>query len=225
WNVSNDLKEQVREAWRNGRMDGQGVTEVVDLIESQLIRDRYFGSQIDSSIEQPDPDTKRITFKIQPGIQYNDVRVAFDGVRAIKEEELQLLLKQGGFFDRDLKKRKQAVPLIENLYKELGYIDVNVELPRNELHEESKTVRIVFPVTEGPLYRFGRIGFTGNAEFTEADLMSRSSIPSEGAFEFKLVQQTQQKIQDLYRKTGYNDVAIQYTQLKDVPRSIVDVTF
>jgi outer membrane protein assembly complex protein YaeT len=225
WNVANDLKEQIRDAWSDGVIDGQRVTDVIDLIESQLIRDRYFGSQIDSSIEQPDPDTKRIILKIQPGIQYNDVRIAFDGVRAIKEEELQALLKQGGFFDRDLKKRKQAVPLIENLYKERGYIDVNVEPPRNELNEESKTVRIVFRVTEGPLYRFGRVSFKGSAEFTEADLMSRSSIPSEGAFEFRLVQQTQQKIQDLYRKTGYNDVAIQYTQLKDVPKSIVDVTF
>src|SRR5262249_8234792 len=153
------------------------------------------------------------------------VRVAFDGVQAIDEEELQLLLKQGGFFDRDLKKRKQAVPLIENLYKERGYIDVNVDAPHNELNEETKTVRIVFRVTEGPLYRFGRFSFQGNAEFTEADLMSRSSIASEAPFEFKLVQQTQQKVQDLYRKTGYNDVAIQYTQVKDVPKSIVDVTF
>jgi outer membrane protein assembly complex protein YaeT len=225
WNVSNDLKEQIRDAWSKGVIDGQRVTEVVDLIESQLIRDRYFGSQIDSSIAEPDPDTKRITFKIQPGIQYNDVRVAFDGVRAIKEEELQSLLKQGGFFDRDLKKRKQAVPLIENLYKERGYVDVNVEPPRNELNEESKTVRIVFRVTEGPLYRFGRVSFTGNAEFTEADLLSRFSIPSEGPFEFKLVQQTQQKIQDLYRKTGYDDVSVHYTQVNDVPKSIVDVIF
>src|SRR5262245_18101450 len=225
WNVANDLKEQIRDAWSDGVIDGQRVTDVIDLMESQLIRDRYFGSQIDSSIEQPDPDTKRIIFKVQPGTQYSDVRIAFDGVRAIKEEELQALLKQGGFFDRNLKKRKQAVPLIENLYKERGYIDVNVEPPRNELNEESKTVRIVLRVTEGPLYRFGRVSFKGSAQFTEADLTSRSSIPSEGPFDFKLVQQTRQKIQDLYRKTGYNDVAIQYTQVKDVPKSIVDVTF
>ena len=46
-------------------------------------------------------------------------------------------LKDGGFFDRDLKKRKQAVPLIENLYKERGYIDVKVEPPRNELNESN----------------------------------------------------------------------------------------
>jgi outer membrane protein assembly complex protein YaeT len=225
WNVSNDLREQIREAWSDGVIDAQRITDVVDLIENQLIRERYFGSQINSSIEMPDSYTKRITFIIQPGMQYDDVQIAFEGVETIKEEELQQLLKNGGFFDRDLKKRKQAVPLIENLYQERGYIDVSVEPPRNELNEASKTVRIVFRVTEGSLYRFGEITFEGNKEFTDADLLSRFPIPAEGPFDFKMVQQTQQKLQDLYRKTGYNDVAIQYTQVKDVPKHIVDVTF
>src|SRR4030095_12741606 len=143
--------------------------------------------------ETPDPDTKRITFKIQPGIQYDNVQIAFEGVQAIEEEELQSLLKDSGFFDRDLKKRKQAVPLIENLYKDRGYIDVSVEAPRNESNDETKTVRIVFRVTEGPLYRFGQINYEGNQEFTDSDLIGRFPIPSEGPFEFKTIQQTQQK--------------------------------
>src|SRR6185295_10343815 len=111
----------------------------------------------------------------------------FAGIQAIKEEELQTLLKNGGFLDRNPEKRKQAVPLIENLYKERGYIDANVESPRNELNEESKTVRIVFRVTEGPLYRFGQIHFEGNAEFTEAELVTRFSIEPEAPFDFKTV--------------------------------------
>ena len=225
WNMPNDIKDQVRNIWSDGVIDVQRVSEVVDLIESELIRDRYFGSHIQSSTEMPDSDTKKVIFNIQPGTQYREVRVGFEGVQAIQEEELQTLLKNGGFFDRDPKKRKQAAALIENLYKERGYIDANVEPPRNELNEESKTVRIVFSVTEGPLYRFGQISFDGNAEFTDADLMSRFSIPSEAPFQFKRVQETQQRLQDLYRKTGYNDVVVQYTQVKDVPKRIVDVTF
>ena len=128
------------------------------------------------------------------------------------------LLKDGGFFDRDLEKRKQAVPLIENLYKERGYIDVKVDPPRNELDEASKTVRIVFRVTEGSLYRFGQLSFDGNREFEEAELLRRLSIESEAPFKVKTVQQAQQTLQDLYRKTGYNDVAIQYSQAKDAEK-------
>ena len=225
WTVSNDLKEQVRDTWSDGVIDSQRLADVVDLIESRLIRDRYFGSHIESLIETPDPDTKRIIFKIQPGVQYDNVQIAFEGVQAIKEEELQSLLKISGFLDRDLEKRKQAVPLIENLYKDRGYIDAGVEAPRNESNDETKTVRIVFRVTEGPLYRFGQIGFEGNQEFSDGELISRFPIPSEGPFEFKTVQQTQQKLQDLYRKSGYNDVAIQYSQVKDIPKHVVDVTF
>lgn len=225
WNVPDDLKEQLRDAWRDGVIDAQRLTEVSDLLENRLIRDRYFGSKIASSTEMANPDTKRVIFAIQPGAQYDQVQIAFEGVQAIKEEELQSLLKLAGFFDRDLKKRKQAIPLIENLYKERGYIDVSVEPPRNELNEDSRMVRIVFRVSEGPLYRFGEIRLEGNEEFTDADLLNRFPIPSEGAFDFRLVQQTQQKLQSLYRKTGYDDVAIQYTQAKDVRKSVVDVTF
>jgi len=225
WSVPNDLKDQIRNAWSEGVIDAQRVTDVVALIEGQLVRDRYFGSQIDSSIEMPGPDVKRITFRIQPGIRYNDVQLEFAGAHAIAEDELQAALKNSGFFDDDPKKREQAVPLIENLYKKRGYIDVSVEAPRNELNAESKTVRIVFSVTEGPLYRFGQIRFEGNEEFADADLASRVSIEPEAPFDFKTVQQTQQKLQDLYRRAGYDDAVIQYNQVKDVPKTIVDVTF
>ena len=225
WDMPDDLKDQIRDVWSQGVIDAQRVADVVDLIENRLVRDRYFGSHIDSSVETPDADSKRVVFRIQPGVRYDDVRVEFEGVRAVEADELQTLLKGSGFFDRDLKKRKQAVPLIENLYRERGYIDVKVDPPRNELNEESKTVRIVFRVTEGPLYRFGQISFDGNREFIDADLIKRLSIGPEAPFGFKTVQRGQQTLQDLYRKIGYNDVAIQYSQVKDVPKQIVDVTF
>lgn len=143
WNIPDEVRDQIRNVWSEGVIDAQRVGDVMELIENRLVRDRYFGSHIDSSIETPDPGTKRVVFRIQPGIQYNEVRAEFEGIEALEEEELQTLLKDGGFFDRDLKKRKQAVPLIENLYKERGYIDVEVESPRNELNEQSKIVRIV----------------------------------------------------------------------------------
>ena len=223
--MPSDLKDQVRDVWSEGVIDAQRTADVIELIESQLVRDRYFGSKIDSSIEMTDPDTKEVVFKIQPGSQYTDVRVAFEGIQAVEEEELEKVLKDGGFFDRDLTKRKQAVPLLENLYRELGYIDVNVEPPQNELDEASNTVRIVFRVTEGPLYRFGELGFDGNEEFNDADLAGRLSIEPETPFKARTVQQAQQTLQDLYRKTGYDDVEIQYRQAKDADKTIVGVTF
>ena len=225
WNVPDDMKSRIRDIWSAGVIDAQRVSDAVELIENELILRRYFGSHVETSIEMPDPDSKKVIFKIQPGTQYNDVRVAFEGIQAVKEEELQALLKTGGFFERDPNKRQQAPTLIENLYKERGYIDATVEPPRNELNEDSKTVQIVFRVTEGPLYRFGQISFEGNTEFTAVDLRNRFRIAAEAPFQFKTVQETQQRVEDLYRKTGYNDVVVQYTQVKDVPRRIVDVSF
>ena len=89
WDMSNDLKDQVRKVWSEGVIDAQRTADVVDLIQNRLVRDRYFGSQIDSFIEMPDPDTKRVVFKIQPGTVYNEVRVEFEGVESVEEAELQ----------------------------------------------------------------------------------------------------------------------------------------
>src|SRR5262249_12006507 len=98
WDVPGDLKEQIRTVWSDGVIDSQRVADVVELLEGRLIRDRYFGSQIESSVETPAPDTKRIVFRIQPGVQYSDVRLEFAGVQAIREDELQAVLKENGFF-------------------------------------------------------------------------------------------------------------------------------
>src|SRR5262249_31954781 len=223
WNMSDDVKEEIRNIWSNGVIDAQRVSEAVDLIQNELVRNRYFGSQVDNSIEMADADRKRVIFKIQPGTQYKEVRVAFEGIQGIKEEELQTILKNGGFFERDPKKRKQAPALLENLYKDRGYIDVSVDSPRNELDAESQTVRIVFRVKEGPLYRFGQISFEGNSEFSSADLMSRLRIAPEAPFQFKRVQEIQQRIEDLYRKNGYNDAVVEYTQVKDISKLTIDV--
>src|SRR5207245_5286373 len=94
-------------------IDVQRGSDAVKLIENELIPRRYFSSHVETSIEMPDPDSKKVIFKIQPGTQYNHVRVAFEGIQAVKEEELQALLKTGGFFERDPNNRQQAPTLIE----------------------------------------------------------------------------------------------------------------
>src|SRR5256712_11736770 len=115
WNVPDDMKSRIRDIWSAGVIDAQRVSDAVELIENELILRRYFGSHVETSIEMPDPDSKKVIFKIQPGTQNNDVRVALEGIKAAKEEELHALLKTGGFFERDRKKRKQAPTSRENL--------------------------------------------------------------------------------------------------------------
>ena len=72
-------------------------------------------------------------------------------------------------------------------------------------------------MTEGSLYRFGQLSFDGNKEFEEAELYAVCPL-NQAPFKVKTAQQAQQTLQDLYRKTGYNDVAIQYSQAKDADK-------
>jgi outer membrane protein assembly complex protein YaeT len=225
WDLSNKLKSDVRKAWSEGVIDAQRIADAVDIIESELIKERYFGFHVDTAIDNPNNDSREVTFTIQPGRKYNDLQFVFSGNHAIEVAQLQKLVKDGGFFDHGPKERDQAIPTIENAFKERGYIDVKVEPPRMQLDEEAGTAKAVFLVTEGGLYHFGNIYFEGNSEFPDEDLARRIKIGSEAVFQLATVTKAQQTLQELYRKTGYSDSTILYSQTKKVSVKAVDVTF
>jgi outer membrane protein assembly complex protein YaeT len=225
WDISGDLKEEIRKAWSSGVIDVQRTADVTDLIESALLKKRYFGFHIDSSIESPNEDSEIVTLKIQPGSQYDELRVLFEGVHSIKESELQGLLKSVGYFNQGPAEREQAVPSIENIFRERGYLDVKVAPPDGQLNEQTRILTMVFRVTEGGLYHFGDIRFRGNAEFTDDALMMKIKIGPESVFQLSTANKARQILQELYRMTGYNDASIQFSQVKDVSRRIISLTF
>jgi len=225
WDVSDDLKSEIRTAWSNGVIDIQRIDDAQDLIESTLIKERYSGFHVESAVEAANDATKTVVFKIQPGTQYEELRAGFEGVRSIKESELQGMLQAAGFFKQGPREREQAIPAIESFYRERGFIDVKVEPPTSQLNEGSRTLTTVFRVNEGGRYHFGEVRFQGNAEFTSEELLMKIKIGPETVFQLPAATKGRQTLQELYRKAGYNDSAIQFTQVKDVDRRIVDVTF
>lgn len=225
WEPSNERKAEIRKAWSDGVIDVQRIADVVDILESDLIQKRYFGFHLDNAVVLPGEGVKRVRFKIEPGRQYGPLHIEFEGVHAISESTLQKLLKDGGYFDHGSKERDRAIPPMEALYKERGYLDAKIELPHFELDEAAGTARTVIRVMEGSLYRIGRFNFQGNAEFKSNDLSERIRIEPEAAFQLETVRKAQQTLEETYRKTGYHDVVILYRTIKDSSKKLVDVVF
>jgi len=225
WDVSNDLKSEIRKSWSSGVIDIQRVEDAVDLIESALIKERYFGFRVDSAIEMSNEEAKSVVFNIQPGSQYDNLRVGFEGVRSVRESDLQALLKAVGYFNQGPREREQALPAIQAMYRERGYLDVKVEPPSGRLDELSRTLTTTFPITEGGLYHFGEVRFQGNAEFKSELLLMTTKIGPETVFQVSTVTRARQALQELYRKSGYNDTTVQFSQLKDAARKSIDITF
>ena len=225
WDVSDDLKSDVQAAWSNGVIDIQRIDDAQDVIESTLIKERYSGFHVDTAIDTSIPSIKTVVFKIQPGMQYEELRAGFEGVRSVKESELQAILQAGGYFKQGSREREQAIPAIENFYRERGFIDVKVEPPTNRMDESTRTMTTVFHVTEGGLYHFGEVSFQGNAEFTSEALLMKIKIGPETVFQLPAATKARQTLQELYRNTGYNNSIIQFSQFKNADRRIVDVIF
>jgi len=225
WDVSNDLKDEIRKAWSNGVIDLQRIADAVDLIESALIKERYFGFHVDSAVDASNEDAKNVVFKIEPGSQYEELRVMFDGVQSIKESELQSMLKDAGYFNQGPRERDLAVPAIENIYRERGYIDAKVEPPSSQLDQQSRILTTEFRVAEGALYHFGDVHFQGNVEFTSEVLLMNIKIGPETVFQLSTANKARQTIQGLYRKAGYNEASVQFSQVKEVSRKVINLSF
>ena len=225
WDVSGDLESEIRRAWSQGVIDLQRTEDAVDLIESALIKERYFGFHVESSVENSDEESKTVVFKIDPGNRYEDLHVVFTGVHSVKESELQALLKSAGYFNQGPREREQAIPAIEGFYRERGFIDVKVDSPAGRMDDLNRILTTEFPITEGGLYHFGEIRFQGNAEFTDDTLLKNIKIGAETVFQQSTVVKARQALQELYRKTGYNDATVQFTQVRDASRKVMDVNF
>ncbi|HET9129544.1 MAG TPA: BamA/TamA family outer membrane protein, partial [Terriglobia bacterium] len=170
-------------------------------------------------------ESKSVTFKIQPGSRYDELRVKFEGVHSVKETDLQSLLNSIGYFKQGPEERELAVPSIENYFRERGYLDVKVDSPNGQLNEQTRILTMSFPVKEGGLYHFADVRFQGNTEFTDAALLMKTGIGAETVFQLAIVNKARQAIQELYRNTGYNNVSVQVTQVKDVSRRSISPAF
>jgi outer membrane protein insertion porin family len=179
------------------------------------------------SLVETDPENNRqiVIFEIVEGNQTSIRTIRFSGNSAFSESALksdmeskeQSLFNSGIFTEQ---KFQQDLRLIENFYRERGYIDariVNVirETERND--EENRTYLILtIYVREGLQYQYGGITFEGNNLFTTERLNSLLRVkPADGPINLVRVDADFQRVADLYYENGYIFNAINREEIRD----------
>lgn len=117
-------------------------------------------------------DRVRLHFAVEEGKQYKFGRVFFEGNEVYSKLalEAQMQLDSGKVFDNKL--YKSSMQNIYNLYREEGYIFLNMEDQRN-IHDDN-VVDIAFKIEEGKPAHIRRVLINGNT--TTADKVIRREI-------------------------------------------------
>ncbi|MBY0503618.1 MAG: translocation/assembly module TamB domain-containing protein [Bryobacteraceae bacterium] len=219
WDPGRKLRNQLRTLWSNGVFDAQRLDDSVHLLQTSLVQEGYLEASIAPKIKMA--ERKQVTFDIQRGTKYTGAAIEFPGASPKVATELAAVLKRPGLRSALYLDASRVRDLLQNYYRERGYLDAVVKLPVAQFSQGQATVRI--PVVEGTLYRVAAVKFEGAAAIPNASL-ARSSGPRSGeAFQLPLRQISVERIRELYVAAGYHDAQVEAAISRDAEK--VDVTY
>jgi outer membrane protein assembly complex protein YaeT len=219
-----DLKKRVREIWQSGVFDAQRGEDAVSAIRESLVKGHHLQPKIEYSITKPAAETKRVLFDVQPGPEFRDVDLVFEGSQGIEPKTLRKIIDASKMSTDVYTKPGRVTELLTRYYQEQGYLDATLASPRYELDEQTRTGKVVFPVNEGPLYRIANVGFEGNTIFDDARLAQAVPLPKGEAYRPVLRERALQAIRELYWEKGYNDLDSESLLNRNKDAGTVDIT-
>ncbi len=186
------------------------------------------------------PDGKNqvdVVFRAEEGekVQVRDLHLM--GVRQVEEGDLRKVLatREAGFWswfsdagtfkEQDLERDRDV---IRSFYLNHGFVDARVGDPLVQLTADRKGLRINIPVEEGESYQVGKIAFSGDLEFGEAELeeiVQKSGMVEGELFRSDNFRKAHGRITDRYADVGYAFAEVDPRTDIDREKRIVDVDF
>ncbi len=166
----------------------------------------------------PDKKFISIAFNVEEGDEFKVGKVDFAGELLFSKEELQneMLLQAGDVFNTDTL-RRETLRLTEK-YSDLGFAFANV-VPQPVIHDDTKTVDIVFEVDKGQRVYLGRISITGNTRTKDRVIRRELTV-----FEGELFNGTKKReSRDNVLRLGFFDEVEFHQTTSKVSDEIVDI--
>ena len=114
------------------------------------------------------------------------------------------------------------VNAIKELYQSRGYVDVAVDAAR--LDRSGNKVTIIFPITEGSVYKVGKVGYGGAEVFPVEKLTKTVKIKPGAIYSPQAVRADIKSIENAYGAIGYVDLRVGAAVNPAGPQ-LVDVEF
>lgn len=225
------------ETVRNGVLDEKRVKNDRDELFEDYRDKGYLNADVDYKIEYdiPDPGYGRVTYIIDEGSRRKIRVVQFEGNNGVKSKLLRKEMKTkkhnfiswltGGSkfkeitFQEDLDK-------LRRFYKNEGYLDITIEEADISLEfPKKKAIEIHIKLTEGRRYQVGDISISGNALFTERDLLSVMGLRSGDVFSPEKLDEGREGLADFYGLIGYLDTFIRAERTPNLETGDIDIHF
>jgi outer membrane protein insertion porin family len=207
----------------------QRISAATNLMRKTLTKQQRLASSIKENPPQFDAASNRVqvSFKVEVGpvVRIRTVGARFTVIPFLAGRQKKKLIPiySEASVDQDLIDEGQRN--LVDYFQKKGFYDAKVS---TEVTKQPDQILITYKIDRGKKHKVDRIYFQGNYALSSKELMSqvtvkKSHIWSHGSLSEKLVRQSSQNIEALYRDHGYEDAKVTPHTIDREPK--IDVAF
>ncbi len=199
------------------------------LMKRTLTRERRMASSIHENPPQYNASTNRVevSFKVEVGpvVTVRTVGARLTAIPLLAGRQMKKLVPiySEGAVDQDLVEEGQRN--LTDYFQKKGFYDVKVT---TDFQKQPDQILVVYKIDRGAKHKVDQILFHGNYVLSAKELMEyvtvkKSHVWTHGRVSQKLLKQSAENIQALYRDRGYEDVKVTPRTVDHEPK--VDIAF
>jgi len=182
------------------------------VIEKVYAEKGFYLARVSYALDKTGQNEVTLRYIVEEGgtVQVSDVSVVgneyFSDAELIQKMASQPLTRSssygsGGLFKDDFV--RNDLGLLQWIYKDQGFAEVQVAKPNQVMDPDRKFVRITYKVEEGIQYNVGTIDLSGDLLFPKEDLMKAMKLKSAGLFRYSYFTRDIDVMKDKYGDLGY----------------------
>ena len=204
---SSSLRQELEEAWHKNVFDQFLIDDLTHRVRYKLVTSGDLGSVVVGRIDRPDPDTKRLRIDVTPGAPVTGREIRLVGNAVLNKQRLTgEILRAGveveGWLDRTVVERA-----LRQAYNEEGFL--KAEVVGQPLVIEGTAGVLIIDIKEGPRADITGVKWAGVGETRLLAVEKAATIATPTPYVTKTVNDARRRIEDLYRKQGFNDAEVE----------------
>ena len=205
------------------------IKQALKLMKRALTSQRRLSASVKEGPSHYDAATNRVdisfTVKIGPVVNVRTVGAKLTVIPFLAGRQMRKLIPifSEGTVDQDLVEEGQRN--LTDYFQKKGYYDVKVT---TQFQKQADRIDVVYTIDRGKKLKVGSIVFHGNNALTAGELtpqvtVKKSHIWTHGSLSQKLLKQSAENMESLYRDRGYEEVKVTSRTVRHDPK--IDVEF
>src|SRR5215471_2905038 len=211
------------------------LNDTVAALQKYYREEGYYFAHISPEVTEVADNQVDVLLRITEGKKIYISRIRFTGNKAFTDSELRnaVQLKEytlpvisGSSALYKPETLRVDLQLLENVYQNNGYINVQIGEPVVEINREAGRIVITIPITrEGEQFKVGKVTLTGDNVFKEEELRQRVHLTTGEIYSREAVRRDITGLTDAYADRGYAFADVTPTVSIDQEARVVNLSF